>query len=80
MGKHCLDIKVFKDCMKEIEILFDRQLSEEQLILYYKHLKNEFENDRFLNTCKEVIRKERFFPTISAFYTNKHETNFEKAM
>jgi hypothetical protein len=61
-----LSEKIFKDGMAKLEILFNRELKPEALVIYYEKLSH-FEDYDFNRTVEQIIETEHFFPSIAKF-------------
>lgn len=59
----------FKKQMAALSKLFEKKLTDDQLIIYWQELNNPGWTDELFNTlCKMVIRSEYRFPPIAAFF------------
>ena len=62
-----LEKGVLKTGLRKLEFAFHKNISEGSAKLYFEYLSTEFDNSGFSDRVEEIIRKERFFPTISVF-------------
>jgi len=62
-----MEKETFKNKMTDISNAFNRDLpKQETLKIYWEHLKDIKDND-YIEICNEIIKTERFFPSISVF-------------
>ena len=58
--------EIFKEHMADMFTCFSRKVDEEVVKAYWGHLKH-FKDGEFVGACDNILKKERFFPTIAVF-------------
>lgn len=69
-----LNKNVFREKLKEFEVIFGYSSNQDQMDLYYKYMKEKFSDEDFEKACLEILKTENRFPTIAMFY--KHKPQF----
>ncbi len=63
---------VFKKHLTNLMELFNYDLSEKQLKIYWKYLQK-FSDESFIEVCDTIIKNETRFPAIAVFYKYLNE-------
>jgi len=56
---------VFKNKIKECSLYFEKEISNEKIAIYWKHLKNRYDNITFEKKIDYLIKYDNHFPLIA---------------
>jgi len=74
-----LNKDIFNQEMEKIITLYNYTTTKEQMVLYYEYLSGIFDDQAFVEVCREIPLKERFFPSVSVFCGAKKQSMMKKA-
>lgn len=69
-----MNSKTFMLGINKLEIAYNQKFSEEKLKIYWENLKTMNDN-QYLTSIKELIRKNKFMPTVSEILIEKNMNN-----
>ena len=62
-----MKLETFKKQMADLFVCYNREADENAIKAYWEHLKD-FKDRDFIAACDNILKNERFFPTIAVFY------------